>query len=419
MKKNVKRVLLSLGALCLFVAVVCGAIYAREDGSGIYIPEVTFNAQQMPLEKMEWNVPVLFSLVHKPISQIYQQIEDVWVFTNPEFALDVPEGYHARAQLVKDGETLFSGTAEDLANFSLEENGGYFLTVFLTKERDGKNGYGTLTFSKTIVFEIEPALTLSATTAQQGEIITVNVSGLLGGDVPTGTGDIGALNFFKTPAGYSAYIPIAYNRGAGTYNISVQAGGVSFSETFTVTTREFEVQYMEISQDVYDNTAGSAAASAEYRAAIYPLYEIAHEQQYWQGAFTQPVQARVSTEYGLFRYVNGVLNERHSGIDLAADGGTPILAPANGVVLYSGYLQLSGNTIVVEHGGGMKSMFFHMSERMVEQGDTITQNDIIGLVGTTGYSTGNHLHYEVKIGSQSINPWLLFSAESAVFDVAV
>ena len=116
------------------------------------------------------------------------------------------------------------------------------------------------------------------------------------------------------------------------------------------------------------------------------------------------------------RYVNGSsVPERHGGIDIAAALGTPVLCPADGVVEYAGLLQLSGNTIVLEHGGGLKSYFYHMDSLNVSAGDREQQGQQLGTVGTTGYSTGPHLHYEVKIGRQSVSPWPLFDGSSSIF----
>ena len=116
------------------------------------------------------------------------------------------------------------------------------------------------------------------------------------------------------------------------------------------------------------------------------------------------------------RYVNGgATPERHGGVDIAAALGTPVQCPADGLVEYAGFLQLSGNTIVIEHGGGLKSYFYHMDSLDVATGDRVEKGRLLGAVGTTGYSTGPHLHYEVKIGRESVSPWPLFDGSSAIF----
>lgn len=100
----------------------------------------------------------------------------------------------------------------------------------------------------------------------------------------------------------------------------------------------------------------------------------------------------------------GATPERHGGVDIAAALGTPVQCPADGLVEYAGFLQLSGNTIVIEHGGGLKSYFYHMDSLDVATGDRVEKGRLLGAVGTTGYSTGPHLHYEVKIGREERLP---------------
>lgn len=130
----------------------------------------------------------------------------------------------------------------------------------------------------------------------------------------------------------------------------------------------------------------------------------------------QPVQGRITTEFGLLRYTNGSKTPSgHSGVDIAAPRGTPVSAPAAGRVVFSEYLLNTGNTLVIEHGGGLKSYFYHMDSLTVKVGDILTKGQNVGTVGTTGYSTGPHLHYDVRIGSKSINPWNLINGTGGFF----
>ena len=76
---------------------------------------------------------------------------------------------------------------------------------------------------------------------------------------------------------------------------------------------------------------------------------------------------------------------------------------------------MTGNTVIIEHGGGLKTYYLHMSEIDCEEGQIVEKGDIIGLVGSTGYSTGAHLHFEVRIGSYAVNPWRLFDGSSTIY----
>ena len=94
----------------------------------------------------------------------------------------------------------------------------------------------------------------------------------------------------------------------------------------------------------------------------------------------------------------------HTGVDIAAAGGTDIWAAKSGVVLTSTYKSSYGNYVVISHANGESTLYAHMSKRLVSEGDKVTQGQTIGLVGTTGSSTGNHLHLEVRLNGQRQDP---------------
>jgi murein DD-endopeptidase MepM/ murein hydrolase activator NlpD len=95
----------------------------------------------------------------------------------------------------------------------------------------------------------------------------------------------------------------------------------------------------------------------------------------------------------------------HNGIDLAAPRGTPVFATGNGVVRYSGYQAKLGNTVIIDHGNGIRTYYGHLSKIKVNKGQRVSRHDLIGLVGSSGYSTGPHLHYEIRQGGRPVNPY--------------
>ncbi|MCW6533864.1 M23 family metallopeptidase [Sphingomonas lycopersici] len=118
-----------------------------------------------------------------------------------------------------------------------------------------------------------------------------------------------------------------------------------------------------------------------------------------------PVAARALTS-GFGARFHPLLNERraHLGIDLAAATGSPIVATSPGVVSAQGWYGGYGDLVVINHGGGVETRYGHMSRSNVVAGQHVQRGDVIGYVGSTGLSTGPHLHYEVRIGGQPVDP---------------
>ena len=120
--------------------------------------------------------------------------------------------------------------------------------------------------------------------------------------------------------------------------------------------------------------------------------------------FQWPIAAKVTSEYG-YR-VHPVYGTRrlHSGMDIGAAGGTPIAASNGGVVIFAGRQGGYGNTIIIDHGGGISTLYAHQSRLGASVGQLVNRGDIIGFVGRTGTATGNHLHFEVRVNGTATNP---------------
>lgn len=122
--------------------------------------------------------------------------------------------------------------------------------------------------------------------------------------------------------------------------------------------------------------------------------------------FRLPVEAPESSAFGLRRYFNDQPRKPHSGLDLAAEAGTPVAAPAGGLITETGDYFFNGNTVFVDHGQGLVSMYCHLSEIAVEPGRRVDAGDTIGRVGATGRVTGAHLHWSVSLNGNMVDPHL-------------
>jgi len=121
---------------------------------------------------------------------------------------------------------------------------------------------------------------------------------------------------------------------------------------------------------------------------------------------SKPVEGFKSSEFGVRRFINNQPRSRHTGLDLAASSGTEIRAPLSGKVVLIGNFYYKGNTVFLDHGGGLISTYSHMSKVLVQNHDLITKNQIIGKVGQTGRVTGSHLHWQTVLSGIPVDPEL-------------
>ncbi len=131
--------------------------------------------------------------------------------------------------------------------------------------------------------------------------------------------------------------------------------------------------------------------------------------KHWEGFFIKPVDGITTMAFGLREYINGNVRGRHRGWDFRAPVGTPVKASNNGYIVYSGFLNSFGGTIVIDHGQGVNSLYFHLSKNLAKEGDFVKKGDIVALSGNTGISSGPHLHWGLSLHNVRIDPrqWVM------------
>lgn len=142
-----------------------------------------------------------------------------------------------------------------------------------------------------------------------------------------------------------------------------------------------------------DRELAAAASAAAHRTP-----------RLWTDDIILPRDSRVTSEFGGGRVFNGQVSSRHMGLDLRGARGDTVLATTRGVVALVEPFLLAGNVVYVNHGAGILSAYFHLSEQLVSPGDTVQAGDPVGLVGATGRVTGPHLHWVVRYGRTSVDP---------------
>jgi murein DD-endopeptidase MepM/ murein hydrolase activator NlpD len=258
----------------------------------------------------------------------------------------------------------------------------------------------------------EPIFESMKETYQPGDLVRIKVSNIKGIEQYTITSETYHTNVSTTPMddGYVVILPLTSRLTPGSYTVSFQHNtddSLSGHLTLTIVDKVFEVQYLETSSSTAslqndDNYDQLNEAFARGRSNSLDTKQ-------WDSAFLQPADGRISTEYGVIRYTNGSeSSSRHSGIDFANESGTVIYATHNGVVTLSEYINITGNTIFIDHGLGIFSQYYHCLNAYVEVGDYVKKGDPIGEIGSTGFSTGPHLHFAIYYSGVYLNPWKFF-----------
>jgi murein DD-endopeptidase MepM/ murein hydrolase activator NlpD len=147
---------------------------------------------------------------------------------------------------------------------------------------------------------------------------------------------------------------------------------------------------------------------ARERALARQALGAASPQSLWSLPLLRPVPGAVSSVYGIGRILNGQPRAPHRGLDLEAETGEPVLAAADGVVALTGSFYYAGNCVYLDHGQGLISMYFHLSEVRVAPGQRVARGELLGLAGDTGRSTRSHLHFGVSTLGRLVDPEPLF-----------
>ncbi|MGM0508561.1 MAG: M23 family metallopeptidase [Fusobacteriota bacterium] len=204
-------------------------------------------------------------------------------------------------------------------------------------------------------------------------------------------------------------IPISYWTNIGEYNINlINKDKVIFSEKLQVESGNFDKSYLKVSKEneekVRPVNKENQKRKSNDKKLVYSARQKSSNKRLWKENFIWPLEGIITTKFGATRYHNNKLANRHNGIDIAAPKGTPIKATNTGEISLSADLLRTGNTVIIDHGWDIYSSYLHLSELLVEEGDFVKKGDIIGYVGSTGFSTGPHLHWSISIGRVFIDP---------------
>ncbi|ROU05627.1 M23 family metallopeptidase [Lysobacter enzymogenes] len=265
----------------------------------------------------------------------------------------------------------------------------------------------------------------AAAPAQAADARTADARTVFPASVPQGSMVIG-----KVPPGsvvryggrtlrVTAYGSVVFGVGrdaSGTLSVEVQPpGGAPQRAAIAVTPRDFPTEYIQGVPPKTVNPPPEIAARIEReQAQVTAARARDDERPDFAQPFQWPVQGRISGRFGNQRVYNGQKGSGHSGMDIAAPTGTPVKAPAAGVITFAAAdLYLTGGTVLLDHGHGISSNFLHLSRIDAKVGDRIAQGQVIGAVGATGRATGPHLHWGMNWFDVRIDPLLVLERAKA------
>lgn len=189
-------------------------------------------------------------------------------------------------------------------------------------------------------------------------------------------------------------------------NISVRNKTSKGTETivFKLIQGDYKKENIQVSQSkVTPPSEVTARIQRELNEAV-AIYSKTSPTIFFKGKFANPMDSVITSQFGNARIYNGSLQGYHAGTDFRAAIGTPIRAVNDGYVRLAKDRYYAGKSIIMDHGAGIYSKYYHMSEFRVKEGDFVKKGQIIGLSGNTGRVTGPHLHFEISINNTSVNP---------------
>jgi murein DD-endopeptidase MepM/ murein hydrolase activator NlpD len=181
---------------------------------------------------------------------------------------------------------------------------------------------------------------------------------------------------------------------------------LTFTRTFAVARAQYpqvkveltvEKKFTEPSPEQQEQIAEGVRIKQDYLSRVTPTRE-------WDGSFTPPADAAISDVYGSQRIFNGEAQRPHWGLDFRVPTGTPVAAMNQGTVLLARFMYFEGNCVVIDHGQGLLTLYFHLSEFKVKEGDEVKRGQVVGLSGGTGRATGPHLHVAVRWQGTYLDP---------------
>lgn len=248
---------------------------------------------------------------------------------------------------------------------------------------------------------------LSSTNIPQGDLGLIRVKGE--------HGETPQITWMKKKIGlgpnqkksyWYGFVSADLKANPGIYHILIKMlpSGRKKDIEIRITEKKYGVRRLTLPQKMVDLDAQTLKRVREESGKMKKLWVAPFATPLWEGPFIRPIPGEVTGPFGRSSIINEQPRSPHSGVDLRGKRGTPIKAMNNGRVALIGDHFFTGLTLVIDHGGGIQSMYFHLDKILVKEGQRVTKGVVIGLVGSTGRATGPNLHLGVRVNGARVDP---------------
>ncbi len=272
-------------------------------------------------------------------------------------------------------------------------------------------------FPVSLLFEEGPQSSVGAdgqVSGKQGNVVLVTISVKDRPDRVTGQFLQRTLTFFPLKEQtYAGLLGLDMQDRPGRYELTIDVVYPQRTErrslTVLVMKEEYPEQRLTLPSKMVDLDKKTLARVKTESKAVHEAFGSFVPHPLWKGRFVEPVRGKISGRFGSRRVINGQPRKPHSGEDIAALKGTPVVAMNDGIVRLTADHFFSGKGVIVDHGVGLFSMYFHLSSVDVEHGQVVKKGQVIGKVGSTGRATGPHLHWGVRLNGSRVDPYSLLA----------
>lgn len=412
--------------LVFVVAIAGGGVaFLYHNATPDMLPQinVSFDGQTLPPTAYRWHVPVVGEVFKRTYAETLSAapvvLDEPVSGASPDFTVSSSK-YSSEVTLTDmSGEELFTGSIKDFNAYLFTENGTYNAKLVLKSTAASEDDDARVTGSETWQFQfdvnIKPTIQLCNTSAVQGSVAAVRIGTTLSPDAPAIKTELANTGFVKAANGWICYLPIPWNEPTGAVDVTVTADG--YTETLQLEVRAASFTYKDYSRT--SQMTSPYIGENDAPDAVAKLLTTVDDTVAWGiGGFVQPFLNSFSTPltFGMTEYAGRSSSERGTNYGYGGRTSTNVvitpkksndsmIVPASGRVLLAKNLGgIYGNTVVIEHGAGLKSIFYGLAALNVETGDNVKQGQLLGVCGKTVVA-------EMRLGEVPIDPLLVWRGQ--------